>query len=43
MNSEVVNKLRSKFFELEKDEEVMEKIKTIYPKSLEIFKSEWQR
>lgn len=42
MNSEVVNKLRSKFFELEKDEEVMEKIKTIYPKSLEIFKSKRQ-
>lgn len=42
MDSGVVNKLRSKFIELEKDKEVMEKIKLIYPKSLEIFKSEWR-
>lgn len=42
METKVVEAIKSKFFELEKNKEVMEKIKSIYPKSLEIFKSNWK-
>lgn len=42
METTVVEAIKSKFFELEKNKEVMDKVKLMYPKSLEIFKSEWR-
>jgi hypothetical protein len=42
METKVVEAIKSKFFELEKNKEVMEKVKLIYPRSLEVFKSEWR-
>jgi len=42
METKVVEAIKSKFFELEKNKEVMDKVKLIYPRSLEVFKSEWR-
>jgi hypothetical protein len=42
METTVVEAIKSKFIELEEDQEVMEKVKSIYPKSLELFKTEWR-
>ncbi|QQS60620.1 hypothetical protein IPN41_01440 [Candidatus Falkowbacteria bacterium] len=42
MEIKVVEAIKSKFLELEKNKEVMDKVKLIYPRSLEVFKSEWR-
>lgn len=42
METKVIEAIKSKFFELEKDEFIMNKVKTIYPRSLEIFNSQYR-